>query len=123
MKGVVRSEGEGSSRAGESDDKEITILGRVVKWTSWGIECQADPRHKTIILERVGLDGESKGLTTNGRAEDRNEDEECFECENAKGCKAVAARLDFLAQDCPDLQFGAKEVKRDSIRGRRGGGG
>ena len=29
----------------EGDDKELTILGRMVRWKNWGIEYQADPRH------------------------------------------------------------------------------
>ena len=37
------------------DDKEITILGRIVRWTSKGIEYEADPRHRTKVMEYFGL--------------------------------------------------------------------
>ena len=31
------------------DDKEISILGRIVRWKSWGIEFEADPKHRKKI--------------------------------------------------------------------------
>ena len=31
------------------DDKEVTILGRIVKRRSCGIEYQADPRHRKLV--------------------------------------------------------------------------
>ena len=48
-----------------NDDKEVTILGRVVRWKSWGIECEADPRHREILMEHFGLNGASKSLSNN----------------------------------------------------------
>ena len=33
------------------DDKEISILGRVVRWRSWGISYEADPKHRRLIAE------------------------------------------------------------------------
>ena len=30
------------------DDKEVVILGRTVTWKEWGIEFEADPRHREI---------------------------------------------------------------------------
>ena len=26
-----------------NDDKAVTILGTIVRWKSWGLECEADP--------------------------------------------------------------------------------
>ena len=34
-----------------NDDKEVVILGRIVKWTADGIEYQADPKHRRLIME------------------------------------------------------------------------
>ena len=36
--------------SGEADKKEMVILGRIVRWTPEGIEYEADPKHRRIIL-------------------------------------------------------------------------
>ena len=52
------------------DDKEMVILGRLVKWTEEGIEYQADPKHRKLILDNVGLGwGGPKSLSSIGRVE------------------------------------------------------
>ena len=38
-----------------NDDKEVNILGRVVRWTSQGTESEADPKHRKLVLESFGL--------------------------------------------------------------------
>ena len=103
---------------GESDDKEVNILGRIIKWTEEGVEYQADPKHRQIVLEQLGLSEESKGLATNGRIEKSEEDEEDEELQGdeATSFRALAARLNYLAQDCADIQFPAKEICREMSR-------
>ena len=100
----------------ESDQKEISILGRRVAWRTWGISYEADPRHRKLITEYFGFDATSRKLTTNGSKEvdGQNEDKEEIELstEEQTSFRAVAARLNFLAADCPDIQFPAKEVCR-----------
>eukprot|EP00973_Karenia_brevis_P071705 9963982-Karenia_brevis.AAC.1 len=44
----------------EKDDKEVTILGRFVRWTDEGIEYEADPKHRSIILEYLGFNSKAK---------------------------------------------------------------
>ena len=39
----------------DQDDKEIVILGRIVKWTNEGIRYEADPRHRRLILEHFWI--------------------------------------------------------------------
>ena len=38
----------------EGDDKEVTIIGRTVKWKDWGIEYAADPRHRNEVMKYFG---------------------------------------------------------------------
>jgi hypothetical protein len=95
------------------DDKEVDILGRRVRWTENGVEYEADPRHRRIILEQLGLEEGSKGLTTNGKADTEELEEEELPGEEATSFRALAARVNYLAQDCPDIQFPAKEVCRE----------
>eukprot|EP00973_Karenia_brevis_P062282 8662628-Karenia_brevis.AAC.1 len=58
----------------EKDDKEVTILGRLVRWTFEGIEYEADPKHRSIILEYFGFNEKAKPGTMNGDKEDRVEE-------------------------------------------------
>ena len=48
------------------DDKEVVILGRIVKYRKWGITYEADPKHRRLLMERFGFDEKSKGLAGNG---------------------------------------------------------
>ena len=36
------------------DDKESTLLGRIVRWTSRGITCEADPKHRELVMKEYG---------------------------------------------------------------------
>eukprot|EP00973_Karenia_brevis_P088374 12254077-Karenia_brevis.AAC.1 len=56
------------------DDKEVTILGRIVRWKEEGIEYEADPKHRRIILEYFGFDNKTKPCMMNGDKEDRVEE-------------------------------------------------
>lgn len=109
---------------GKRDDKEVTILGRIVRWTSDGIEYEADPKHRKILLEKFGLvEGESRSLVNNGEKEWRNEEEweeELLEGAEVTEFRGVTARLNFLSLDNPDLQFVGKEISREMAKPVRG---
>ena len=95
------------------DKKEITILGRIVRWEHWGISYKADPKHRKLIAEYFGLDENSRKLTTNGIKDEGKNDEEDLDNVEKTSFRAVAARLNYLAADCADVQFPAKEVCRN----------
>ena len=40
-----------------TDDKEVVSLGWVVRWRGWGIEYDADPKHRRMLLDHFGFDG------------------------------------------------------------------
>eukprot|EP00973_Karenia_brevis_P029536 4075485-Karenia_brevis.AAC.1 len=42
------------------DDKEVTILGRMLKWVPDGIKYEADPKHRKIIMEYFGFNDKAK---------------------------------------------------------------
>ena len=50
----------------KGDDKEAVVLGRTVRWRSWGLEYEADERHRRALLEQFGFDEDSKALSANG---------------------------------------------------------
>jgi hypothetical protein len=102
--------------AEEGDDKETDILGRRVRCTKDGFEYEADPRHRRKILEAFGLEEYSKGLSSNGKVEDPAEEPLPLEASECTRFRALAARVNYLAQDAPDIQFAAKEVCRDMAK-------
>ena len=104
------------------DDKEATILGRVVRWVRSGIEYEADPKHRDKVLEYFGLVDGSKGLTCNGDKEDREElgEEIPMGKAEAKEFRGLVARVNFMSLDCPDLQFSIKQCSREMANPTQG---
>ena len=107
---------------GDKDDKEVVILGRRVRWTPKGIEYEADPKHRQIVLEYFGFQEGSRALGVNGDREEREEegDSEPLGKEEAKAYRGLAARLNYMSLDCPDLQFGNKAGSREMASPTRG---
>ena len=50
---------------GHNDAKEALVLNRVIRWTSEGIEYEADPRQAEKIVTECGLEG-AKTVVTPG---------------------------------------------------------
>ena len=48
---------------GANDDKRGIILNRVIRWTSSGVEYEADPRQAERLLEECGLEGANSVAT------------------------------------------------------------
>jgi hypothetical protein len=101
---------------GPEDDKETDILGRIVRCTAAGFEYEADPRHRQKVIEALGFSEKTKGLSVNGRVEDLAEELIELEAAECTPFRALAARLNYLAQDAPEVQFAAKEVCRDMAK-------
>jgi len=99
---------------GESgDDKEATILGRHLRWTEAGIEYEADPKHAQLVIEEMGLSGESRAVDSPIEKEVVSEEGEAkLDKIEAKKFRGVAARLNYLAADRPDIQYAVKEICR-----------
>ena len=45
------------------------MLSRVIEWTSYGIEYEADQRHAALIVRDMGLKGSSNAVVTPGGRE------------------------------------------------------
>ena len=58
----------------EKDDKEVVILGRTVKWKLWGIEWEADSKHRKLLMEKFGYDDKTKPLNHNGETADHQDE-------------------------------------------------
>ena len=95
------------------DDKEVSILNRTIRWTSQGLEYEADEKHAKIIKEELDLKEGSKGVDCAALRYEKDEDASPLDKVNASMFRALAARANYLAQDRYDIQFAAKEACRE----------
>ena len=108
----------------DGDDKEVIILGRKVSWKPWGIEWEADEKHREKLMEKFGYDEKTKPLNHNGESADHQDEsweEEKLKKEEATEFRGAAARLNFLSQDSPELMYPAKEISTEMAEPVRGG--
>ena len=97
------------------DDKEAVLLGRIVRVTEKGFEYEADPRHREVILKEFGFDENTKGAIMAGCKEDYGEGVDGGEelgSSEAKSFRGLAARMNYVGVDMPDIQYPVKEVCR-----------
>ena len=86
--------------------QEVKILGRTLRWSDVGIEYEADPRHQAIVIEELGLQ-DCRPVTTPSGPEEQGclpGQGEPLEAGEATRYRALAARLNYLALDRPDIQ-------------------
>lgn len=99
-----------------SDDnevKEITILGRTVKWVRSGSQYEAGGKHRDELMKMNGLEEGSKtvgGAAVRVREEDAEEEAVELLGKDCSKFRGMAARLNFLGQDRSDIQYATKEV-------------
>ena len=99
----------------DDDDKEATVLNRIVRWTKDGLEYEADPRQGEKLLRDLKLDGPGvKDVASPGVKATKEQLEADQPLETAKHTpyRAVVARSNYLSSDRPELQFSGKEVCR-----------
>ena len=98
---------------GPNDHKEGRILNRIIRWTTDGLEYEADPRQVEKLIRELKLEG-CNPLGTPGAkatAEHISGDQKLDES-RCKPFRAVAARANYLAADRPECQFSSKEICR-----------
>jgi hypothetical protein len=102
---------------GPKDVRKIDMLGRIIELTDKGITWQGDPRHQELLEEYFGMEAGTKVLNKNGYDEERATEHEAeltgAEC---KAFRMLAARLNYMSQDNPWLQFPAKEICRNMAK-------
>ena len=100
---------------GEHHTKEVRVLNRVIRWAQDGLEYEPDQRHAERIIEAMGME-KAKPVgapyipegVVDGKV-DVAGDKVMTEAEASK-YRAVAARMNYLAADRPDLLFCSKCV-------------
>ena len=100
-----------------TDMKEIRILNRMVRWGGEVIEYEADDKHVKTIVADLNLDADSKGSDLPlPREYDAMEDDVELDEGLAKEYRRLAATVNYLALDRPDLQFTAGVLGRTAAR-------
>ena len=99
---------------GNGDDKQAMVLNRVVQWTEDGVTVEADPRQAEKVLYELGIDDNSKTLSTPGLKPTKAqvEDDKPLGQDKHTLYRGSSARCNYLSSDRPDMQFSAKEVCR-----------
>jgi len=93
------------------DDKEATILNRIVRWEHGEVSFEADPKHVKKMLKDMKLQ-ECKAVLTPGTKEARKQEDTKLAGGKKKMFRSVAARANYLAQDRADIRFATKELCR-----------
>ena len=98
----------------KADGKCVRILTRIAEWRSDGIRYEAHQRHVEEVAQALGLE-ESKAAVTPGVREQESSagDGDKLGASEAWWFGALAAKVNFVAQDRPDIQFATKEVRRE----------
>lgn len=96
------------------DDKEVRILGRTVKWGEDFLKYEADDKYVEKIIDELGLGADSKGrdVPIEKDYDHLNEDVELLDPGQAREYRRLAATVNYLALDRPDLQFVASVLGR-----------
>jgi hypothetical protein len=108
---------------------DLTILNRKIRWTTSGLEYEADDRHAQIVIESLGLshakpcvtpavkpaepaqkNKQNKDDMNNPNFHEDNENNSNFD--EARRYKSLAARLNYLATDRVDIQFAVCAIAR-----------
>ena len=110
--------------SGKNDIKEVTILGRTVRWTAEGLEYEADAGHRKNVMEAEGLEEDSKAVPGPAVKEDSGKaelDEQDLETEEHRRFRSEGATLNYLGQDRSDIQYAVKEICQGMSRPSEGG--
>ena len=103
--------------------QEMTILNRTLRWNDveGNIEYEPDARHAEVLIKELGLEG-ANGLSVPGCDEQSRcsqqgapKQQDIAE-ESDNKFRKLAARLNYLALDRPDLQFTSKCISRHMVK-------
>ena len=97
------------------DDREGRILNRYIRWTSLGLELEADPRHAQLIVQQMGVDS-GKGVETPGIKQTYDEamlDNPELDRDEQRKFRSICMRAAYLSQDRSDIQFSVKAAARE----------
>ena len=108
----------------KNEIKEVTILGRTVRWTAEELEYEADAGHRRRIVEAEGLEEDSKAVPSPAVKEGNSKaelDEKGLDTDEHRRFRSEGATLNYLGQDRSDIQYAVKEICQGMSRPTEGG--
>ena len=94
------------------DVQEISILNRLLRRVRGGYELEADPKHARLLARGLGLQSNSRGVTTPGVHNARPDHDSPLPDDAVTPFRSAAMRGAYLALDRPELSFTIKELSR-----------
>ncbi len=98
----------------KKDEKEITLLNRVVRWVdNVGLEIEADPRQAERLVAQLGMTGANPVGTPGVKpsAQELETDEAIYDS-RGKVYQTGSARGNYMGMDRPETQYAVKECCR-----------
>ena len=88
--------------------KSVKVLNRTMRWREVGLEIEGDLRHADKVCA-LGLESAKPTPTARSREDGKNQsfEEELIPAEMITKYRAIAARLNYMANDRPDLKHAA----------------
>ena len=97
----------------------MRVLNRIVRITDDGIEYEADQRHADLVIKQLALEKSNSVLTPADEEIENKVTDDQGRCMNdncdsnhAALYRSIAARLNYVSPDHPDLQYSIKEICR-----------
>ena len=105
-----------------NDEQEATYLNRILKITNEGIKIIGDPKHSQLLMKEWGMQEYSKEVSTPSlkELEDQVATGEELTGETATKVRRGIARINYMAQDRPDLSAAAKVMSQHMSKPRDG---
>ena len=102
--------------------QEIRVLNRYIRWAQRGLEYEPDQRHAELIIRDMGMrkahQAPIPGIAATKAEERQYAQSPQLNCKDATAFRGLAARLNYLALDRPELQFAAKETSKKMAQPR-----
>ena len=81
----------------KSDNQEVKVLNRIIRWTPDGFKYEADLRHAELVIKDLGLD-KAKGVSRRGTKEEgrtNDNNEETLDEHKSSEYRAIVARMNY----------------------------
>ena len=94
---------------GKDHERETKYLNRIVRWTPRGVQLEGDPKHLQLMLKEWSMEqcaGADTPMTKDGRERIGTGQE--LEPTAATRVRRTIARINYMAQDRPDLAVAAR---------------
>jgi len=103
---------------GHDEVRELSFLGRSIRWTEEGIVWSGDTKQAQQLVTRAGLDGDKgRKVDTPGVKVDADQGSGVLlEGEAATDFRSLTALANYICQDRVDLSFAAKETSQRMAR-------